>query len=466
MHVYICKNNQQSGPFEEWVVIEKLKTGHLSPYDMAFKSGESEWSTLGKLFPKAAWANNLPTKTQVQTPQTKSGSSKGVLFALLGLGGLFLIGVIGLAGIFIIYKTTTNSKTETKNKTGNFNTNSTNPNTKKPDFNALKLKAEELAAMSPPLRLDPNATIKGKVAVVEKDQYGASVKGFYYSENKYMDSEIESYGLSKQRMATNPGEIDTLIQVVCRKGKYVGRYEGGITAYANDCKVSIIDYRTPAVIAQQTFTNDKPEKSISSTYDGGEYILLKPNGVEEYAASFPLEKLKSPATDLPFDDDNGRYGKYKPFMDTASELSRVLVPVNLDANATIKGKVAIVIQDADGRSEIKGFDVYGKEFMKYEHEGYGFTSDKLAVKTDEIETLIRTKCTKGSKLGSVRGTNVFSNRCEVSIIDFKSSTVIAQQTFENKEIYRDFDTDVYPTEYVDIAPSSEIEAFVKSLPKT
>ena len=52
--IYIFKNNQQSGPYEEHVVLSQLRNGTLSASDLAVRHGESSWQPLSVLFPDVA----------------------------------------------------------------------------------------------------------------------------------------------------------------------------------------------------------------------------------------------------------------------------------------------------------------------------------------------------------------------------------------------------------------------------
>ena len=58
--IYIYKNNQQSGPYEEHIVLEQLRSGTLSPQDLGIRHGESDWAPLGSMFPQAAAPVKLP----------------------------------------------------------------------------------------------------------------------------------------------------------------------------------------------------------------------------------------------------------------------------------------------------------------------------------------------------------------------------------------------------------------------
>lgn len=59
MSIYIYKNNQQSGPFEEIKVLEWLKGGTLSAEDFGCRTGANDWQALKILFPQT-----IPVSTQ------------------------------------------------------------------------------------------------------------------------------------------------------------------------------------------------------------------------------------------------------------------------------------------------------------------------------------------------------------------------------------------------------------------
>ena len=109
MPIYINKDNQQSGPYEDRVVIDQLRSGMLSPDDMAIRHGESSWQRLGDMFPgvgappaaeprvatqAAAYASDA-TASAVPAPK-KGGCLKG---GLIGTGLLLLVlGIAAAAG--------------------------------------------------------------------------------------------------------------------------------------------------------------------------------------------------------------------------------------------------------------------------------------------------------------------------------------------------------------------------------
>lgn len=466
MQIFINKNGQQLGPFEESAVLQMLQNGQLSPNDPGIFQGQSQWSPLKVLFPNSQKVSNAPPFANQPPASKKSGGSKMWLFALLGLGGLFLVGIIGAAALVISFNKKSNTPiSANSNSTGS---NSSLPNTVEVNYKPLLDKAEEFAKMSPPQKIEANPIIKGKIVMVQKDRdYQARILGIDYEGKKLQSMDIERYGFSTSRIAANLDEIDTLIQLSCNKGKYIGVYEGGIAAYANVCKTTVIDYKTPAIVAQKTFTNSSPPDKIttSSKDSSGEYVLMSPNELGEYLSSLPLGKLPTPLVELPFDSSGGAYGKYTGFRNLVSELVRVSVPENIDANAKIKGKLAYVLQDAGGKAELKGIDGMGKELYKYDYEKWGVGSERLAEKIDEVETLIKVICKKGERLGAVRRTTVFAQKCEVSIIDYKAFNVVAKKSFENKVMDKDVDTNIYPSQYVVLYPYNEMDEYIKAFPK-
>lgn len=126
MQIYVTKNNQQLGPFEETKVLDMLRAGQLSGNDMAFRQGDRQWQKLGSLYPNvinspnaahqpnaayqpkigdpaanfaapaAAPAITAPAAASSVAPLTAPKKSRKGL--LLGCGGIFIIG-LAVAGI-------------------------------------------------------------------------------------------------------------------------------------------------------------------------------------------------------------------------------------------------------------------------------------------------------------------------------------------------------------------------------
>ena len=117
MSIYISKNNQQIGPFEESKVLEMLGSGQVSPDDFAIRQGGSQWQKLGELFPSAAGqagthppfprhvsppeAVNQPAAAELKPKKSRKGLLIGCLGILL-LSGLVLA-VLGFLGYRNMY---------------------------------------------------------------------------------------------------------------------------------------------------------------------------------------------------------------------------------------------------------------------------------------------------------------------------------------------------------------------------
>jgi hypothetical protein len=445
-----------------------LQNGQLSSNDFGIKYGQQNWQKLGEMFPQANQPVNIPPinkpNVQVNTTSPKK-SSKGLVFGLVGCGGLILLSIIGLFAFYFISNKSSN--VVNVSNTSNSNTKISSPTPT--DFKAMKEKADDFAKFSPTLKLDSKAKLKGKIAVVESDKNGASMYGFNYDFTKI--EEYMSYGLKPEMIAKTPEEVDSLVQISCKKGRMLGRYEGNIVGYGNDCKVSLIDYRNKTIFAQKSIANNKAEKSVSSVYDGGDYIMPMPTSeISDYITKFVPEKIEVTATDassLPSLEDTKEFGRY-----AGEKLGQLNFPTKLDDNAKIKGKITLI--QTENSSSLIGIDLDGKmnpplpSSIILTKESVGFSDEQLATKTSEIDTLIQVNCKAGSVITKIKGIAVSSDVCTVNIIDYKAFAVVAQKTFESKKIdnNRYSDPSIYDDKK-DIVefPRAEIEEYIKQFPK-
>lgn len=101
MAIYLNKNGQQSGPFDDAVVRGQLESGQLSPGDAAIRPGEAAWSTLGTLFPDVARSSFAPSpavENIAVAPAKKGGGCRVALgVTMLVVGLLMAVGGGGLA---------------------------------------------------------------------------------------------------------------------------------------------------------------------------------------------------------------------------------------------------------------------------------------------------------------------------------------------------------------------------------
>jgi hypothetical protein len=304
--IYIYRNNQQSGPFEENQILQWLASGQLSPEDLAVKQGESDWKPLKVLFPNApnnapqqpsgfSNVNAAPVGTGV-APQ-KKGGSKTVLFLLLGLGGLLLIGAIVAAPLFF-YMRSNRTRMDVSNYNSNTSSSNANTTSNALNFQPLRDKSKELAKLTPTLKPESKPVLKGKIVIVKNtladSEYSTpDLEGIKSYGEEYDESVLESYGLTKDRLAVKPEEIDTLVQVLCRKGSRIGTYttsQGSVPAYSKTCKVSVINYKDSKIIAQKSFVNSKMEQTVTLSKSDTEYVLLYPyKEIRTYIKGLPKE---------------------------------------------------------------------------------------------------------------------------------------------------------------------------------
>lgn len=103
--IYIHKNNQQSGPYEEHVVLDQLRSGFLKPEDMAIRQGETQWQPLRTMFPNvipvaAASASpaSPPDASTAPEPQYRNTTLLKVFFVLCFLGA---VGILAATAYYI-----------------------------------------------------------------------------------------------------------------------------------------------------------------------------------------------------------------------------------------------------------------------------------------------------------------------------------------------------------------------------
>ena len=99
MPIYINKDGQQSGPYEDHIVIDQLRSGVLSPRDMGIRHGDATWQKLGEMFPGVGAAEPKPVASQASAAAGAAPPKKGgcLKFGLIGTGLLFLVLGIGVA---------------------------------------------------------------------------------------------------------------------------------------------------------------------------------------------------------------------------------------------------------------------------------------------------------------------------------------------------------------------------------
>ena len=301
MQIYINKNGQQLGPFEENAVFKMLQNGQFSAGDLGIRQGETQWRRLDNLFPNAnSFTNNPPPPVNKQSLQPPKKSGLKVLLAVLA--GFGLLSVFAVGGIIYLVR----SERERKRANAEDFQPRTESNVNKAEisngknpayYKTFADKSVELGNLKPSLKLNNAAKIKGKVAVLVKTRgdFDYKLLGFDVRGNEALqqyisqdEDAVKSFGFTFGDLAENLNDLETLIRVSCQNGKVVGRYEGGITAISNRCLVSIIDYKTNAVVAQKNFENAKPEDEIRVQGYKKQEILMHPyNEIHDYVKKFP-----------------------------------------------------------------------------------------------------------------------------------------------------------------------------------
>ena len=258
-------------------------------------------------------------------------------------------------------------------------------------------------------------------------------------------------GISSYRKANSLEELQTAIRVNCRKGKSLGNFQSnsnGIVSraegYGIECEVALIDYPARVIFNQKTFSNNESQDLVSSKdVRASVYLNTPPAGdITRYINSLPVDKLAPEMTSL-----------------DEKELIRLPTTVSLKSDAALKGKIKLARQyeEADISQSPVIIDWYSSINSI-------FPSDKFASKPDELETLVKIVCARGDKIGQSGKTTQYSNRCEVSLIDYKTLTVVAQKIIENKALddnpsAKSAGVKIWVTKF----PKEEIENYLKSL---
>ncbi len=354
---------------------------------------------------------------------------------VLTIFGVFLLlGVVVSCGRFM-----PGSRTSDTSDTNAVNTAvPSSPSFDSDKYSELLSKREEFAKLSVPVKLDAKAVFKGKIFIATNNL------------EKFSDYDLLDNGIADYRMAKSEEELETLIQVNCAKGAYVATYEGKydrkVKGFAVNCTVSIVDHKTQATVARKSFSNSRPPGVISSIDPdpNDEYLMPRPLGdIARYINSFSVDK------EIP-----------TPNVLSEKELLRLSVKEALTESVAIKGKVMFAQKKDQG--DINPY----RDNTMYSGLGlsYGFGHQRLTSRPDELETLITIVCEKGKKIGKVGNTTQFSNKCEVSLIDYRSLTVFARKSIENTDLYENARKEDYPLDWIVGIPEQAITDYLASLP--
>lgn len=303
-------------------------------------------------------------------------------------------------------------------------------------FKKLLDAGDEIEKMNLPVKPDPKPMLKGKVFVFTNIEA---------SRGKGYDNGISSY-----RKADSLEDLQTAIRVNCRKGKSLGDFgsnSNGIERRAEgfgiECQVALIDYPARVIFDQKNFSNNESQDLISSrNVSAGVYLNPPPVGdITRYINSLPVDKVDPEMTSL-----------------DEKELIRLPTTVSLKSDAALKGKIKLARQYEEA-------DISQAPVLIDGYLSSVFPSNKLATKPEELETLVKIVCGRGDKIGQTGKTAQYSNRCVVSLIDYKSLTVVGQKTIENRSLDDNPSAESAGVKiWVTKFPNAEIESYLKSLP--
>ncbi|HEX7177483.1 MAG TPA: hypothetical protein VF240_19650 [Pyrinomonadaceae bacterium] len=147
------------------------------------------------------------------------------------------------------------------------------------------------------------------------------------------------------------------------------------------------------------------------------------------------------------------------------ELGKFTAPDRLDPASRVRGKVAIV-EGEEGSYTLEGFDY--SQFDEAELQAYGLTKEDLALKVEEIDTLVQTNCDKGRRISSYKTSDgksvpAYALECETLVFDYKAPAVIARKKFHSEEFVDSLQLSSATTDVTAIRPTEQVQKYVKGL---
>jgi hypothetical protein len=147
------------------------------------------------------------------------------------------------------------------------------------------------------------------------------------------------------------------------------------------------------------------------------------------------------------------------------ELGKFTAPDRLDPGAGVRGKVAIV-EGEEGSYTLEGFDYL--QFDEEELQAYGLTNKDLALKVEEIDTLVQTNCDKGRRISSYRTSDgksipAYALECETLVFDYKAPAVIARKKFHSEDFVDSLNLSPATTDVTAIRPTEQVQRYIKGL---
>jgi len=160
-----------------------------------------------------------------------------------------------------------------------------------------------------------------------------------------------------------------------------------------------------------------------------------------------------------------RQNSIDSFKGKADELWEFHAPRELNPKARIKGKIAFLWRTSNG-IDMHLFDDKNSKVDKKTLDYYGFKEDEIAIKVDEIDTLIKVWCLKGDQIGeyqSGRAIPAYAKECDVDVIDYRNRTTFAEREIINRKMERTVEISINASEYILEPPFDQIRKYLKSL---
>jgi hypothetical protein len=147
------------------------------------------------------------------------------------------------------------------------------------------------------------------------------------------------------------------------------------------------------------------------------------------------------------------------------ELGKFTAADRLDPGARVRGKVAIV-EGEEGSYTLEGFDYY--DYDEEELRAYGLTKDDLALRVEEIDTLVQTNCSKGRRISSYTtsdGSSIpaYALECETLVFDYKTPAVIARKKFHSEDFVDSLKVTSATSDVTAIRPTEQVQKYIKGL---
>ena len=296
MAIYIYRNNQRAGPFEESAVLQWLKDGQLSADDLACPQGENEWRPLRTIFfdSSISAANQNPETAEIPPPPVAGQKSKasGRTKLLIGLSA----GLIGLLVLGFIVNRAYNIFAQTRAEKARLE-----EGVKKDEL--WKKKTGEFAKLSPPEKLDQKPYLKGKGLITFTDsQNNTSTLNENMADEAFFKSSFFFYAIANLfpkneiwiKKDDPVDEIGMIFQIKCEKGGSKGSYKSSgasgtsATTYKTRCNLAVIDQSIPAVIAKKTVeTSNYTAPSLYVKEGQGEIVDDAPvSQIEDFILDF------------------------------------------------------------------------------------------------------------------------------------------------------------------------------------